>query len=70
MPLDNIKIRKFAPLNQTRGIKATLYCLMAEGHPPSPNCEDVSLSLGRLRVKPAMRPRGGSLFPFLKSRVP
>ena len=23
---------------------------MAEGHPPSPNCEDVSLSLGRLRM--------------------
>ena len=70
MPFDNVKIRKFAPLNQTRGIKATPYCLMAEGHPPSPNGEDVSLSLGRLRVKPAMRPRGRSLFPFPKSRVP
>ena len=31
---------------------------MAEEHPPSPERRDVSLSLGRLRVKPAMTARG------------
>ena len=31
---------------------------MAEEHPPSPKHEDDSFSVGRLRVKPAMRVKG------------
>ena len=31
---------------------------MAEEHPPSPKRKDNTLSLGRLRVKPAMRDYG------------
>ena len=31
---------------------------MAEEHPPSPKHGDDTLSLGRLRVKPAMRVKG------------
>ena len=34
--------------------------VMAEEHPPSPKREDVFLSLGRLRVKPAMTVKGES----------
>ncbi len=36
------------------GTTLTPYTVMAEEHPPSPEREDVFLSLGRLRVKPAM----------------
>ena len=39
-------------------IAITLFAVMAEGHPPSPNREDESLSFGRLRVKPAMTVKG------------
>ena len=43
---------------------------MAERHPPSPMREDGILSLGRLRVKPAMTVRGWGKSFWLKSRVP
>ena len=37
--------------------------VMAEAHPPSPVSEDDNLSLGRLRVKPAMTIRRSVLVP-------
>ena len=36
------------------------FTVMAEGHPPSPEREDGSISFRRLRVKPAMTARGES----------
>ena len=41
-------------------ITLTPITIMAEEHPPSPKREDVFLSLGRLRVRPAMTVKGES----------
>ena len=49
--------------------KTAPFTLMAEEHPPSPNHEDESFLLGRLRVKPAMTVRGAVFGIRLKDLV-
>ena len=53
--LTNVFLLYFCNDGQRTGeTTLTLYTVMAEEHPPSPEREDILLSLGRLRVKPAM----------------
>ena len=55
---------------KSKNTTLTLFTLMAEEHPPSPDRVNDTLPFGRLRVKPAMRVKGSCECFFVLSAAP